>query len=185
MRRRRKQEGDVVRFKRSHHGRPKKAHAGTYRTTALRLKCKGGRSIASQKFLPKHSRTRQCAFCGRRNAKYKCRGSCGQHLCLQTPKDKGGIKFSVNGPTCYMRHHGFNSYPAGWWLIIHRLQCKVVNLSLEGKQKSKSYINYFSFNFEVKHTAQLKGLQSLGIIRKPVCGTGNTLYYQESRLGNW
>ena len=87
MRRGRKQEGDVVRFKRSHHDRHKKAHAGTDSTIALGLKCKGGTSITSQKFLPKHSRTRHCAFCGHRNAKYKCIGSCGQHLCLQTPKD--------------------------------------------------------------------------------------------------
>ena len=73
-------------------------------------KCRGGKSIHSIKELPILSRSKKCAFCGRRAAIYVCR-SCGAHLCIKTPQDSPcGKKFSTGGPPCYLRHHGITSY---------------------------------------------------------------------------
>ena len=74
-------------------------------------KCKGGKYSLAIKTLASKDRTRKCAFCGRRRAKYKCRGTCGMHLCVDIPqKQDCGKTFPVNGPHCFSRFHGTNKY---------------------------------------------------------------------------
>ena len=76
--------------------------------------CKGGLHIGSQRWLSSVKRTSKCAFCGRQKAEYRCR-SCKIYLCGRPPWDKNpfGIRYSKNGPTCYLRFHALSNYPKG------------------------------------------------------------------------
>ena len=73
--------------------------------------CREGKHIGSKKRLQRSKMTKRCGFCGREKAIFKCR-SCGTHLCMSTPRPiPGGETFLENGPPCFLRFHGLNSYP--------------------------------------------------------------------------
>ena len=110
MRVRRKK--DDVRFKSLHDRGIKRPRPASPVVLRRGINCPGD-SLAKIKEVPRISRTKQCAFCGRRCAPYKCR-SCNMHLCMKTPKkSEDGKIYPVNGPCCFLRHHGFSSFPKG------------------------------------------------------------------------
>ena len=98
-------------YKRSYRRSPKRPRPGGEAILEIGLRCNGGKSITSFKEVPKNKRTRQCAFCKRKKAKYMCR-SCKSHLCLTTPMP-GDKVYAVNGPCCFVRFHGIHSFPHG------------------------------------------------------------------------
>ena len=107
---RRRSSTQIVAYKRSNIKPLKRPRPGSDDVLEYGLRCKGGGSIASIKFLPAAFRGRKCVFCGRRKACYKCR-SCKMHLCMQTPRtSENSIRFPINGPPCYLRYHGVNNY---------------------------------------------------------------------------
>ena len=71
-------------------------------------KCRAN-SFGSILELPKADRSRKCQFCGRQHARYKCR-TCKAHLCMTKPKETV-VKYRANGPCCFVRYHGFPSFP--------------------------------------------------------------------------
>ena len=99
-----------IKFKRSHTTPPKKPHPGKDNTLKIGENCPAKSSYAAIREVPIKLRTKQCAFCGRRHAKFKCRG-CHMHLCVQRPKNSRGITYPANGPGCFFRFHGVSSFP--------------------------------------------------------------------------
>ena len=95
-------------YKRFRGGRLKRPRAGSDQVLDRGSKCKGG--LKGIKKLGTKKRTAQCAFCGREKAKFKCR-ACDMHLCMDQPKDSlSGITYPANGPPCFLRLHGINTY---------------------------------------------------------------------------
>jgi len=108
MRVRRKK--DDVRFKSLHDRGIKRPRPASPVVLRRGINCPGD-SLAKIKEVPRISRTKQFAFCGRRCAPYKCR-SCNMHLCMKTPTAKeDGTTYPANGPCCYLRYHGITSFP--------------------------------------------------------------------------
>jgi len=87
----------------------KRPRPGSDIVLSIGEKCKGGKHIGSIKPLLLSNRGRQCAYCKRPKAMFKCR-SCGSHLCMKTPQPIGGVTFFANSPPCYLRFHGIHSY---------------------------------------------------------------------------
>ena len=77
---RKKQEHDNE-FKISHARGMKRILPGSDSALLIGANCLGGNRLEQQRELPAKKRTRVCAFCGRRDAKFKCR-SCLMHLCV-------------------------------------------------------------------------------------------------------
>ena len=104
----------ITQFRRIHESpASKKPRSGTDDTLIIGERCSGGKHITSIKMVRLKDRTKQCKFCGRRRAMFKCRG-CGMHLCLQQPQASASRgSFPANGPMCFQRFHGFNRYPRG------------------------------------------------------------------------
>ena len=96
-------------LKRYRGGNLKRPRAGSDEVLQRGLKCKGGKNTSSIKWLQPEKRTAQCAFCGRKKARIKCR-ACQTHLCMQLPKSSSGIDFPMNGPTCFQRYHAIVNY---------------------------------------------------------------------------
>ena len=94
---------------RSSHSTPKKQVAGSDSALRVGERCSGQKSMKCIKWLPPHLRKKQCVFCGRKKAQYKCR-ACKMHLCLQISKDKPGLRYRTDGPTCFLRFHGIDSF---------------------------------------------------------------------------
>ena len=112
----RKRQKPKFRFKRKHKREEKRKRPITGSDDILKigLECKGGLHIGSQRWISIPKRTSKCVFCGRQRAMYNCR-SCKMYLCGSPPWDKNpfGIKYSKNGPSCYLRFHGISNYPKG------------------------------------------------------------------------
>ena len=98
-------------FRRHHRSMSsKRPRPGSDEMLEVGANCSGGSHIGSVRKLLLLQRTKQCAFCGRSKAAFKCR-SCKMHLCFQIPSDIAGIKFRSNGPCCFQRFHGLSKFP--------------------------------------------------------------------------
>ena len=107
---RHKSSRNTVLYKRSNLKPLKRPRPGSDEIFKYGLRCRGGNSTMSIKYLPYALRTKKCVFCGRARASYKCR-SCKMHLCIKPPETSAsGIRFPLNGPPCYVRFHGINKY---------------------------------------------------------------------------
>ena len=103
-------QSDRYKIQKIPHTLPKKPHPGKDNTLKIGENCPAKSSYAAIREVPIKLRTKQCAFCGRRHAKFVCRG-CHMHLCVQRPKNSRGIKYPANGPGCFFRFHGVSSFP--------------------------------------------------------------------------
>ena len=107
---RHRSSGNTGQYKRSYLKRMKRPRPGSDEVLEYGLRCKGGRLSKCIKFLQFASRSRQCAFCGRARAFYRCR-SCDMHLCMQPPRTSpSGVRYPVSSPPCYLRAHGTHNY---------------------------------------------------------------------------
>ena len=114
---------DKAQFKRRHDRGMKRPRTSSPVVIRRGETCPGD-TLEKIRELPKAFRTKQCAFCERRCAQYKCR-SCNMHLCMKTPKPKEDCTtYTANGPCCFLRYHGFTSFPRG----LHQITCSQILL---------------------------------------------------------